>query len=239
MKRGLSVCDLSSETSESAADHTEDLGFGSGVGVTNSQQRLKRTRKGGATPQQLDAVNESIDRVISQVCHSPIKSPDGTKQLTDRINPSSHATKSSSNASGSVEFCLDSLTNESSSSQHVTVAELLHLHKTQQQTIMTLQCKVTQLSEQLTRISQFLGISADAVDAIGTVHGDKLLTDKAVPSEHHKSVVNQPEPKDTSGPTAEKPPPSQAEPTSQSVVSKNHKSLQELVLNTIYRNCKV
>jgi hypothetical protein len=86
---------------------------------------------------------------------------------------------------------------------------------------------------------QFLGIDADAVDTIGIAHGDKQLTNKAMPSEHHMSATSQPEPKDASGPTVEGPPPSQAEPTSQSTITKNHKSLQELVLNTIYRDCRV
>ena len=63
MKRGLSQGDLSS--GEASTDCPGDPETSSGV--NSNQQRAKRSRKGKATTEQLNAINDTIDHVLSQI----------------------------------------------------------------------------------------------------------------------------------------------------------------------------
>ena len=130
MKRVLSFEDLPSAACADTADDQCP-----GLGVSNTQQRLKRSRKGGNRPtsQQLSAIDDTIDDVISQVCGSPVDSPVETNQLPVQFDIA--------------EPCKTS------------IGDLLNLIKEQRSTIHSLECKVNDLVSQMQRVSDLLGLS--------------------------------------------------------------------------------
>ena len=120
MKRVLSFEEL---PSAACADLVDDQG--PGLGVSNTQQRLKRSRKGGNRPtsQQLSAIDDTIDNVISQVCGSPVDSPAETNQQ-------------------SLQFDI-------AEPGETSISDLLDLIKKQRSTIHSLERKVNDLVSQM------------------------------------------------------------------------------------------
>ena len=72
MKRGASIADLRRETS---TEFTDDCVAGSSVNNSNSQPKSKKSKRGrGITAEQSNAIDDTFDRVMSQVASSPAAS---------------------------------------------------------------------------------------------------------------------------------------------------------------------